>query len=81
MSITITDARIARGYSGYDHLLDDAPLSAMIGRSYRDLSAAAKAAGKLLKGTQDRRCTTAPAMSASCSYCLPRRLQKAKEIK
>lgn len=27
MSITITRASIARGYSGYDHLLDDGPLA------------------------------------------------------
>ena len=60
MTITITKARQARGYSSCDHLLDDSPLDSMIGRSYRDLAAAARAAGKLLKGTQDRRCAGAP---------------------
>jgi hypothetical protein len=60
MSITITDARLARGYSGYDHLLDDQPLSAIIGRSYASLEAAAKAAGRALRGTQDSRCASTP---------------------
>jgi len=58
--ITITHASIARGYSGYDHLLDDSPLAALVGRTYRDLRTAARAAGRALKGTQDRRCAGAP---------------------
>lgn len=58
--MTITDARIARGYSGYDHLLDDSPLEAMAGQSYRDVAAAARAAGRYLRGTQDQRCAGAP---------------------
>lgn len=60
MTITITRARLAHGYSGYDHLLDDAPLNAMIGRSYADLDEAAAHAGRLIEGTQDRRCAPAP---------------------
>ena len=54
--IKITDARIARGYSSYDHLLDDQPLAAIIGREYRTLASAARDAGRALRGTQDRRC-------------------------
>lgn len=58
--IKIADARQARGYSGFDHLLDDRPLAGLVGRSFRTLAAAAKEARKLLKGTQDRRCAGAP---------------------
>jgi hypothetical protein len=60
MAITITNARLAHGYSGYDHLLDNRPLDVMVGCTYRNLAAAAKAAWKLLHGTQDRRCASAP---------------------
>lgn len=58
--ITIMHARQAHGYSGCDHLLDDGPLAAIIGRQFHNLAAAAKAAGKALRGTQDRRCAGAP---------------------
>lgn len=58
--ITIGSARLARGYSGCDHLLDDSPLAAMVGRTYKTEAAAARAAGKLLRGTQDRRCDGGP---------------------
>ncbi len=60
MSIKVESASIARGYSGYDHLLNDRPLQAMIGRTYRDLAAAGKAAQKILNGTQDERCSFTP---------------------
>lgn len=58
--ITITNARFARGYSGWDHLLDDSPLASIIGRTYRSLSAATKAAARAIRGTQDRRCAYSP---------------------
>lgn len=58
--IAISSAQHARGYSAWDHLLDDAPLAAMAGRSYRDMGAAARAAAKLTRGTQDRRCAGSP---------------------
>lgn len=60
MTITIQSAAQARGYSGFDHLLDDGPLQAMVGRTYKNIEAAARAAGRLLKGTQDRRCAGSP---------------------
>ena len=59
-TVKIASARIARGYSGYDHLLDDRPLDAMTGMTYTSLEAAARAAGRLLRGTQDRRCASGP---------------------
>lgn len=62
MSITIGSIRQANGYSGCDHLLDDSHLVSMIGRTYPSAAAAAKAAGRLLKGTQDRRCAGAPVL-------------------
>lgn len=58
--ITITDARFARGHSGWDHLLDDSPLSALVGRTYRSLRAATQAATRAIRGTQDRRCANSP---------------------
>lgn len=60
MSITIGSVTLASGYSGYDHLLDDSPLHPMRGKTYPSLEKAAKAAGKLLEGTQDRRCAGIP---------------------
>jgi hypothetical protein len=58
--ITVGSASLARGYSAWDHLLDDRPLRAMIGREYPSYAAAARAAHRLLAGTQDRRCAGAP---------------------
>lgn len=60
MSITVTNATIAEGYSGYDHLIDNSPLRKIVGCTFPSLQAAAKAAGKALRGTQDKRCAPAP---------------------
>jgi hypothetical protein len=59
MTITVTKARFAQGYSSCDHLLEDAGMSAVVGRTYPSLWAAAKAA-KAAAGTQDRRCGSPP---------------------
>lgn len=56
----VGSARLARGYSGYDHLLDDSPLASMEGQTFATPASAARHAGKLLAGTQDRRCAGGP---------------------
>lgn len=47
----VTVKRIGQqhGYSGEDHLLNDGPLTAMIGRTYRDAKAAKRAANNIQK--------------------------------
>jgi len=45
----VTVKRIGQctGYSREDHLLDDGPLTSMIGRTYRDAAAAKRAANNI----------------------------------
>lgn len=45
--VTVQSIRQARGYSGRDHELEDAPLLAMIGRSYGSLRAIAAEANRI----------------------------------
>lgn len=47
--VTVKRIGQCRGYSGEDHLLDDGPLTSMIGRSYRDAAAAKRAANNVQK--------------------------------
>lgn len=62
MAIKVKDARFARGYSGYDHLLDDSPLRSIIGREFATLAAAGRAAERAADGTQDKRCASGPVL-------------------
>ena len=54
MSIVVGSATFARGFSGFDHLIDDSALNGMVGKSFRSFKAAAKAAHKMAKETQHR---------------------------
>ena len=58
--IKIGSVRLARGYTGYDHLLDDEPLRALTGRTFASPAAVCEAAERLLADTQDARCAGAP---------------------
>lgn len=60
MVITLEHACHARGYTGWDHLLDDTPLSDLIGRRYRSVGEARRAAERVSMRSQDRRCRNAP---------------------
>lgn len=46
-AVTVIDAWNQRGWSREDHLLDDGPLSALVGRTFRSLYAMRKAAHRL----------------------------------
>ena len=49
--ITVKDAWHKRGYSGSDHLLSDHELEPVIGREFRSVAEARKAAERLSTGT------------------------------
>lgn len=59
--IMIGKAGIARGYSGYDHLIDGSELHALVGRKFRSVASALKAANREIQRTADRRVRIAPA--------------------
>lgn len=52
--ITIKNAYHKRGYSGRDHLLSDSELEPVIGRQFRSVAEARRAAEKLSSGTAGR---------------------------
>jgi len=52
--ITVKNAWHKRGYSGSDHLLADWELEPVIGRQFRSVNEAKKAAAKLSTGTSGR---------------------------
>lgn len=57
--ITVTKAGFSQGYTGYDHLLDSTGMADVVGRSFRSVGEARKAA-RQAAGPQDRRCSLTP---------------------
>ena len=59
--VTIESIGYAMGYTGADHLLDDAPLQGLIGTEYRSVADAQRASQVVeRRSPPDRRVRTAP---------------------
>lgn len=61
--ITVTDAGIKAGYTGHDHLIDSADqdnVRSVVGRQFRSVAEARRAAERAYESACDRRVRIAP---------------------
>lgn len=61
--ITVTDAGIKAGYTGYDHLIDSGDknnVRSIVGRQFRSVAEARRHAERAYESACDRRVRTAP---------------------
>ena len=58
--VTVVNARVKHGYTGWDHLLTGRECAAVIGREFRSVRDARDAADRAYYAEADRRCSGAP---------------------
>lgn len=58
--IRVTGIGTKRGYSGYDHLIDDMPYQDLLGQRFRSVSEIRRAVGQIERDHADRRVMVAP---------------------